>query len=493
MMLLAAFLAPWMCGAAIVAAAACAGRADHRGARPLSPLFIAGAGWFAGQTVLAIVLYAMFTLTEASHSALALTALAAAAVGFGCLVLGNRQCALESIGRDDAVSATLEDGAAAADSGDDPPCAGRAASGMCLLRTLAGLCIACGLLAKVAILVVPHLWVPIRGDDAISLWLFKAKVIHALDAYSTDANDPYFHAGSNPRYPPFLPFQAAWPALLTGQWHETRATWPWLLTYVNLALMIAGGLRRWLGALGAWGAAYAVAAMPLAIVHAYRPGYADLPLAAQLAAMTLCLLVWRDGGSARMLLLAILFGAGAAILKREGPPVAGVAMLTLLAASWRRLAAMPTRATWTALAALAVAGVFIARVVDVRDVGDSVEQLRPDVAVLPVLWRHAFEWESFHLAFWLILAAGVALVLVRGLVHRWPALLLAAALFGLDVCVFLLTPQARFAHNDQTPSRLLLQSLPAVIVAWSIALAPWLRCPSPAADAPPVPKEHAAS
>ncbi len=460
MMLAAAFLVPWCLGAAVVAACS---------ERRTSLLFWIGAGWPAGQTCLAIVLYVLLARTEmpaeSAHSWLVLGAMLGISAALWLHVWNKRSQRLATQRANDTAPATAS-GTATVLSANG---AGRrwATSGLAVALGL-------GLLAKFAILLVAHLYVPVRGDDAVSLWLYKSRMIAGLEAVPVDQNDPYYMGGSNPRYPVFLSLQAAWPALATGTWHELQATWPWLITYVNLVLLIAGGLRCWLGGLASWAGAYVIAAMPLVVIHAYRPGYADLPLAAQLAAMTLCLLIWREHGSARLLVLAALFAVGAAILKREGPVVTLVAVVALLSPSWRRLAAASPAAIALGMAVGAACIAFVGMVVDVRDVGDNVQQMVADFSVLPVLLRHAFEWGSFHVTFWLMIPAAVALIAAPGLVHRWPALLLAAGLLSLDVGIFVLTPQARFAHNDQTPSRLFMQVLPAVIVVWTVALSPLL-------------------
>ena len=160
---------------------------------------------------------------------------------------------------------------------------------------------------------------------------------------------------------------------------------------------------------------------------------------------------------------------GAACTKREAPLVVAVVVLVMLMASWQNLVAMQPRFRVALLGLIAVSVAVVAAVVNVADVTESVGAFRYNAEVWPALMRHLLTWSSFGFLFYGLAAAGL-LVLCnpRAATHRWPALLLLLSLFALDASAFLLTPQARFALNDQTPSRLFLQSIPAVILALAI-------------------------
>ncbi len=330
--------------------------------------------------------------------------------------------------------------------------------------------IGASLLAKVCLLIGAEAWVPIRADDAISIWLFKAKVITGLDALPLDPAGDYYQGGSNPRYPPFVSLTAAWIPMVTGQWHEQLAVLPWLFHYVCLVLLIAGGLRRWMGSVPSWVAAYAVGSLPLLVVHAYRPGYADLVLAGFLAAAVMYLLAWRATGWSRHLFAAWLFALTAAVLKRESEALAAIAVLAVVIPSWRHVRAWSMRERWIVFALAAGAVLIVGRVVDFSEQAEAAGELAYHSAVWGRLWQHLFEWSSFQFLWWIVAAAVAAAVWRRG-EHWGPAVLLAAGLCGFHAAVFLFTPQARFAMNDQTPSRLFMQLAPALVAAMAAAVA----------------------
>lgn len=447
----AALFAPWAAGTGLILS---------WGDRRTHLVFAAGAGWLLGQAMVMAGLYLTLSLAGASHARVLLALLVAIAW------LAWRRVRIR---RNKRGSPNGSDGLGA----DDPPDLTRrpvSAAGRVLLAVVGA-----GLVVKLAPLIAAHACVPIRNDDAISMWLFKAKVIAGLDELPRDPAGDYYMGGSNPRYPVFAPLSAAWVPLAAGAWEERIATLPWLGHYVALVLLLAGGLRRWLAWSWAWILAYLVASMPLMVIHAYRPGYVDLPLATFLAATVLCLLAWRSTGLARHLALAIVFATATACLKREGPILAGTAVLSVLVFSRRVLGGTPRTAGLGLVALAASAVATIAATVDMADVADNAGRFGYHPDVWPALIRHLFEWGSFHLMGWLIAAGVAAAFLLRRGDHRRPAILLTVALFGLVFGVFLLTPQARFARNDQTPSRLFLQILPAVVVALAIPLGTGLR------------------
>jgi len=440
---LAALVIPWVAGAGIVYLAS----DRHR-----SWLLAIGAGWLAGQVMVAALLDAILRVTGSSHarSLLAGLAVLGAVLWWRIVVttLKNREHARRL--RDDSRT-------------PEPP----TSSVHPILRVLL-VVIAVSLALKLGMLVVSATLSPIRSDDAISIWLFKAKVIAGLDTLIVDKANPYYLGGSNPRYPLTVPLMAAWVPLITGHWDEQQATWPWLGFYISLTLLVAGGLRRWLSSLMSWIVAYIVASLPLVDLHAYRPGYADLPMAALLAATVLYLLTWRSSEQFRHLALAALFAVGAACTKREAPLVVGVAVLVVLTASWRNLAAMQPRFRAALLGIVVVSATLVAAVVNVADVSESVRAFTYNADVQSALIRHLLAWSSFGFLFYGLGIAAVPVLCRPGAPHRWPALLLLLGLFALDASAFLFTPQVRFALNDQTPSRLFLQSVPAVILALAV-------------------------
>ncbi|MFH1417029.1 MAG: hypothetical protein ABII12_01905 [Planctomycetota bacterium] len=464
----AALIVPWAAGSGIVAAL------RDRGT---SRFLIVGAGWLAGQAMMMALLFASFA-SGSSHARmlLALMALIAAVLWFFAarsrFILHSLPSVLPS-----------------------PPHGFHPSSFILLI-------IGAGLLIKLYLLAGAHAFVPARCDDAVSIWLFKAKVIASLDQLFQPSGHPYDMGGSNPHYAVFVSLVAAWVPLVVGRWHEQLATLPWLFYFVNLVLLTAGGLRRWLSSTQAWIAAYIVGSLPLLIIHVYRPGYADLILAAFLASTVLFLLMWQATGMRRHLCLAGMFVLVTACLKRESAALAAITVFVLLLTSWRLVRAWSRRTRAVVAVATATIGLLVFALVDFSEQTDATAALGYHSDVWPRLCQHVLGWSSFHFLFWGLLAATVHLV-VRGsrawrggMGTRSPgepgrslpvdgpsygrngssvrntAVLLALALCGFQAAVFLFTDQARFALNDQTPSRLFMQLAPALILVFGATMSP---------------------
>jgi hypothetical protein len=330
--------------------------------------------------------------------------------------------------------------------------------------------ITAGLVVKLAMMLASVSVVTIRGDDAISIWLYKAKVIASLDALPLDPDDPYYLGGSFANYPLMNSLAAAWPTMLSGAWDERLAVASWPAFYLAAVLVVAGGLRADCGPLVAWAAAYVVASVPLAIVHVLRPGYADLPLAAFAVATMASAMAWRRNGHPGDLALALIMATAMACWKREGIAVALIIVLVMLPTR-RRLAERTGSLPWGRLALLAAGLVtWTLAVVDFSDQAATLRDLGWQPGVIAALERHAFRWSSFGLLFWLIAAGLAVLPMANAARDRAVCAIVVAGMLAFVAGVFLLTPQSRFALNDQTPSRLLLQIAPAMIVALTATL-----------------------
>lgn len=325
---------------------------------------------------------------------------------------------------------------------------------------------------KLFYMALSHQTVTARCDDAISMWLFKAKSIAGLDRLTTNPTHDYYLGGSNPNYPLPCPLIAAWLPMVAGQWEERIATLPWLLCYINLLLLIGGGLCRWLSGAQATAAAYVVGSLPLIAMHVVRPGYADLMLAAFLAGSILFLVGWRSSGRLGDLILGGTFALAAACMKREGPPVVALALAVLVGTAWQQVLVYSRTVRWGIGAAAAVGVALTFVVVGFSDHAESVAALAYHSGVWSALGRHLFVWDSFHALAWIIAVLLPALVWRHKLANGTAAALLVLAWCGLIAAIFVLTPQARFALNDQTPSRLFLQIAPAIGVLLAATLGP---------------------
>jgi hypothetical protein len=449
----AALLIPWGLGIATVRAAA--------GQRAGLALRI-GLGWFAGQAWVMATLYASLVVFERVW--VPGTLVIWGVLGLLLVLIGHRRHA--------------QTDPASARSGWSPSPA---------VLTCFGI-LAASLLAKTALILGSHLYSPVRHDDAMTFWLFKAKVIAELGTMPQTPSDPYYLGGSNPHYPVFASLTSAWIALAAGGWREHASILPWTLAYPALVLLVAGGLKRHIGSAASWCVAWLVGTLPLLVVHLFRPGYVDVLLCAYLAATAIVLIDWRAGGSAGLLLLAGLCAAAAACIKREALPLAFLLLAVFVAGGWRRLLEM-SRSAAIGLALAALLGVVIlARVLDVSDLRDAAGALHYHPEAWKALCRHALGWSSFQFALILIGAAICVLACLGSAPLRGTAICVSIGLLSFVTAVFVLTDYARFALNDQTPSRLLLHVMPAILVVLSAGVVPALGIVENASRSEP---EHA--
>lgn len=313
--------------------------------------------------------------------------------------------------------------------------------------------------------------VPIRADDAYTIWLYKAKVIAGLGTLPLDPVSPFYQAGSYTNYPPLVPLIAAWPAMCAGQWSEGLVGLTWILFYASLIGVVGGALASIGCRRRAIIAAYLAGSIPLACIHVYRPGYADLPLACFVGATVGALLRWRQLGRVTDFVLAVVFATAAACTKREG---IGYGVLTLLVfgiagmGSWRGAA---RRDRVIAVVALVAGAVITVWMVDLGDQGRAMATIRYHPDAWAALARHGLVWLSLGPSVMVLGALVVAYATCVCLRKRTApgagaAMGLTVGLLAFVAGIFLLTDEARFALNDQTPSRLFLQGLPAMMLAW---------------------------
>lgn len=325
--------------------------------------------------------------------------------------------------------------------------------------------------AKLATFIGVALDVPIRADDAYTIWLYKAKVIAGLGTLPLNPAAPFYQAGSYTNYPPMAPLIAAWPVMCAGQWSEGLVALTWLIFYVSLIFIVGGALASIGCRRRAIVAAYLAGSIPLACIHVYRPGYADLPLACVVAATVGALLRWRQFGRATDFVVAVVFATAAACTKREGIGYAVLVLLVFGAAGVAFWRSAPRGACLITAFALAAGVAITAWVVDFGDQGRAMTTIRYHPEAWAALARHGLAWLSLGPAMAVlgILALGY---LLRACSRRGSArgsgaaAWLTAGLLAFIAGIFLLTDEARFALNDQTPSRLFLQGLPAMMLAW---------------------------
>jgi hypothetical protein len=429
---------PWAAGAGLLATVLPRGQ-------PAS--LIAGGGWLAGQVLVMFLLYGAFNATGAGHARLILVLLALGGA-FAWIrlvrnVTGSRRRAERSLLGGESTSG-----------------AGKVLIGLMVVS----------LAWKFGLLAAAHTTLVSRCDDAISIWLFKAKVVASLDHLPSEPGDPYYLGGSFPHYPIFVPLLAAWAPLVAGGWEERLATLSWLPAWLNLGLLVHGVLVRSTGRTAAMACAYLVCSTPLVAVHIFRPGYADLILAGFLAGEAALLIAWRRDVSPGALLLGVLFAVATACTKREGVALAAICLVGFAGTSVRAIRGMARLWRWAAVVAVVLGAGLLGAILDLSEQRATLGALAYQPGVWGALVRHAFEWASFGLLFWATAALYPVLAWRGNGDLRPAAVLLPVGLLGFIAAVFVLTPQARFALNDQTPSRLLMQVMPAIVLVFSAAL-----------------------
>lgn len=442
--LLAGILVPWAAGAGLVAWLV---------NRRWTWVFVIGGGWLFGQILIVATLSIFLLITNGGRARLIILGLAILAASCWWIVFHRTR-----------LFANADKTPSSGISGKIRQPLSWQVPAMALLII--------GLMIKLSYMTMSQWSVTVRCDDAISMWLFKAKVIAGLDQLPTDPTHDYYLGGSNPNYPLLCPLIAAWLPMVAGQWDERIATLPWLLCYMNLLLLMGGGLCRWLSAAHASAVAYLVGSLPLLAMHVVRPGYADLLLAAFLVGAVVLLSGWRSDGRLGDLLLGGIFALTAACMKREGPPVVALALVFFLATGRRHLLTYPIRVRWGIAAVVLIGTILTTAVVGFSDHAESVAAFGYHPGVWSALGRHLFTWDSFHALFWLFAFLMPVLLWNRRVESGPAAALLVLVWCSLIAAIFIFTPQARFALNDQTPSRLFLQVTPAIVGLLAATLGP---------------------
>ncbi len=129
---------------------------------------------------------------------------------------------------------------------------------------------------------------PIFLDDAIDNWNFRGKVYYVdrtltLDVPSPEGQSTMFTLSS---YPPPVPLAKAWLATIRGDWDEGLIDSVHIVWFFGALLMTFCALRRRMSLFLALTGTYALASLPLFLVHGTN-AYADVFLAAHILAAVL--------------------------------------------------------------------------------------------------------------------------------------------------------------------------------------------------------------
>lgn len=341
------------------------------------------------------------------------------------------------------------------------------------------------LAAKVVFVLAEIVRRPLSGWDSFAVWALRAKVWADRGGPVLDGGDPFFYGGAaRPDYPPHASLLQTWTALWMGEWHDVLVNLPWAFYYLSLLAVCFAAVARHLSRDWALAATFALAGLPLLVVHAALAGYADLLLATHfLFAVVLVHEAASPAASRPLRVAAAVVALTPALIKLEGVPLAASCLIVLAA---RSLGAAPRRRRWFVVG-LVVALAVVAAVANptLREFLSS-SSLRPQGtrALFDGLFR-AGNWHFLWVAF-VVTAVGRG----RALWGRPLGWLLLNVLTAIAPLLFalLFTGAAAFAQARSADSRLFLGVAPAALLFVALALGDACRraaVPDAAAEAGP--------
>ena len=195
--------------------------------------------------------------------------------------------------------------------------------------TVVGLC--------VVIVFADALSQPLLAFDARAIWAFKAKVLCFEQGIYNEAFLDAERLHAKTRYPQLVPLAETFVASVSGAFHEPAIKLLFPCFYVSLILLVGVELSR------AFDRRYALlctslfASLPVFTIYANggaASGYADLPLAFYVTALSTRLFRWLQDGSSSNLHLALLFTSLTVFTKTEGLALVFVVLSTTALAAW---------------------------------------------------------------------------------------------------------------------------------------------------------------
>jgi len=313
---------------------------------------------------------------------------------------------------------------------------------------------------------------PLFAWDAWTVWGYEARVWLETAGYVEflprtewlSAPPDAFIRDGLIAYPQIVPALILWGAAGAEAWTGVGAGLLWLTAAGLTALMIFGALRQsrlplpW-----ALGAAYVFLSAPLLNAHVALYGYADLWVAAVIAAFAVLVLLAERSGQRFWYGLAALALLPLPLIKEEG--------LYWMICGFAALLAGRARLGLRSLFILSLGGlgvVWVAQMLGLDPVG-AVTRGRLGLSLETMLdamsgaARHAFFWFDWHLFGYLSLLVLAILLLRPRLAAEW-RVLAAFCLLGL-VLLWLVTPitgAGAFLTVGTLFSRLLLHLAPAL-------------------------------
>ncbi len=178
---------------------------------------------------------------------------------------------------------------------------------------------------------------PLLAFDARAIWAFKAKVLYFEQGIYNEAFIQADRLHAKTRYPQLVPLSETFIASISGGFHEPAIKLLFPCFYVSLILLVGSELSRSFDRRHALLGTSLFASLPVFTIYANggaASGYADLPLAFYVTALSTRLFRWLQGGSSANLRLALLFTSLTVFTKTEGLALVFIVFLATALAAW---------------------------------------------------------------------------------------------------------------------------------------------------------------
>jgi len=178
---------------------------------------------------------------------------------------------------------------------------------------------------------------PLLAFDARAIWAFKAKVLYFEQGIYNEAFLEADRLHAKTRYPQLVPLAETFIASISGGFHEPAIKLLFPCFYVSLILLVNSELRRSFDRRYALLCTSLFASLPVFTIYANggaASGYADLPLAFYVTALSTRWWRWLQEGSSANLRLALLFTSLTVFTKTEGLALVFIVFLAAALAAW---------------------------------------------------------------------------------------------------------------------------------------------------------------
>ena len=192
---------------------------------------------------------------------------------------------------------------------------------------------------------------PLLAFDARAIWAFKAKVLYFEQGIYNEAFLDADRLHAKTRYPQLIPLAETFIASASGGFNEQAFKLLFPCFYVSLILLVGSELSRAFNGRYALLSTSLFASLPVFTIYANggaASGYADLPLAFYVTALTIRLFRGLQEGSSGNLRLALLFTSLTVFTKTEGLALVLVVFLATALAAWL-LYGLAIRSLWPLL------------------------------------------------------------------------------------------------------------------------------------------------